>query len=113
MKAVVFREFGNADVLRVEELPDPTPGAGEVLVEVTASALNHLDVDVREGVSRFPIELPTRSASSLSGVSPSWAKRSRAGRSATAWPSTSSRRAAAACTAARGASRSVRRPTGS
>ena len=58
MRAVVFHEFGNADVLRVEELPDPTPGAGEVLVEVTASALNHLDVDVREGVSRFPIELP-------------------------------------------------------
>ena len=58
MRAVVFHEFGNADVLRVEELPDPTPGPGEVVVEVTASALNHLDVDVREGVSRFPIELP-------------------------------------------------------
>ena len=58
MRAVVFHEFGNADVLRVEELPEPTPGAGEVVVEVTASALNHLDVDVREGVSRFPIELP-------------------------------------------------------
>ncbi len=58
MKAVVFHEFGNADVLRVEELPDPTPGPGEVVVEVTATALNHLDVDVREGVSRFPIELP-------------------------------------------------------
>ncbi len=58
MRAVVFHEFGNADVLRVEELPEPTPGAGEVVVEVTASALNHLDVDVREGVSRFPIEFP-------------------------------------------------------
>ena len=58
MKAVVFHEFGHADVLRIEELPDPAPGQGEVVVEVTASALNHLDVDVREGVSRFPIELP-------------------------------------------------------
>jgi NADPH:quinone reductase-like Zn-dependent oxidoreductase len=58
VRAVVFHEFGNAGVLRVEELPDPAPGAGEVLVEVTASALNHLDVDVREGVSRFPIEFP-------------------------------------------------------
>ena len=58
MRAVVVHEFGNRDVLCVEEVPDPTPGAGEVLVDVTATALNHLDVDVREGVSRFPIEFP-------------------------------------------------------
>ena len=58
MKAVVFHEFGHSDVLRLEELPEPTPGPGEVVVEVTATALNHLDVDVREGVSRFPIEFP-------------------------------------------------------
>ena len=58
MKAVVVHEFGNSDVLRLEELPDPVPGVNEVIVDVTASALNHLDVDVREGVSRFPIELP-------------------------------------------------------
>ena len=58
MQAVVFHEFGHSDVLRLEELPDPEPGPGEVLVDVTATALNHLDVDVREGTSRFPIELP-------------------------------------------------------
>ena len=58
MQAVVFHEFGHSDVLRLEELPDPEPGLGEVLVDVTATALNHLDVDVREGTSRFPIELP-------------------------------------------------------
>lgn len=58
MHAVVFHEFGHSDVLRLEELPDPEPGPGEVLVDVTATALNHLDVDVREGTSRFPVELP-------------------------------------------------------
>lgn len=58
MKAIVFHEFGGLDVLKVEELPDPEPGAGEVAIDITASALNHLDVDVREGVSRFPIEPP-------------------------------------------------------
>ena len=58
MKAVVFHEFGASDVLRLEDLPDPTPGPGEVVVDVTASALNHLDVDVREGTSRFPIAFP-------------------------------------------------------
>ena len=58
MRAVVVHEFGSGDVLCLEELPDPAPGAGEVVVDVTASALNHLDVDVREGVSRFPIAFP-------------------------------------------------------
>lgn len=58
MRAVVFHEFGNSDVLRVEDLPDPTAGAGEVVIDVTATALNHLDVDVREGTSRFPVEPP-------------------------------------------------------
>ena len=58
MKAVVFHEFGGVDVLRLEDLPDPQPGPGEVLVDVAACALNHLDVDIREGVSRFPVEPP-------------------------------------------------------
>ena len=58
MKAVVFHEFGGLDVLRLEDVDDPKAGAGEVVLDVTASALNHLDVDIREGVSRFPIELP-------------------------------------------------------
>jgi NADPH:quinone reductase-like Zn-dependent oxidoreductase len=58
VKAVVFHEFGGSDVLRVEDVPEPRPGPGEVTVEVTASALNHLDVDVREGVSRFPVTFP-------------------------------------------------------
>ncbi len=58
MKAVVFHEFGGLDVLRLEEVDDPTAGPGEVVLDVAASALNHLDVDIREGTSRFPIELP-------------------------------------------------------
>jgi NADPH:quinone reductase-like Zn-dependent oxidoreductase len=58
VKAIVFHEFGGVDVLRLEELPDPKPAPGQVSIEITASALNHLDVDVREGVSRFPVELP-------------------------------------------------------
>ena len=58
MKAVVFEEFGGSDVLQLKELPDPEPGPGEVALDILASALNHLDVDVREGVSRFPVEPP-------------------------------------------------------
>src|SRR5262245_3677733 len=58
LKAVVFHEFGGLDTLRVEDVPDPAPGPGEVLIDIAASALNHLDVDIREGVSRFPVEPP-------------------------------------------------------
>jgi NADPH:quinone reductase-like Zn-dependent oxidoreductase len=58
VKAVLFHEFGGLDVLQVEEVDDPRPGAGEVLIDIGASALNHLDVDIREGVSRFDVQPP-------------------------------------------------------
>ena len=58
MKAIVFHEFGRSDVLRLEEVPDPSPGPGEVAIDISACALNHLDVDIREGVSRFPVTPP-------------------------------------------------------
>jgi NADPH:quinone reductase-like Zn-dependent oxidoreductase len=58
VKAVVFHEFGGLDVLQLEEVADPQPDPGEALLEITACALNHLDVDIREGVSRFPVEPP-------------------------------------------------------
>jgi NADPH:quinone reductase-like Zn-dependent oxidoreductase len=54
----VFHEFGGLDTLQLEEVADPQPGPGEVLLEIDACALNHLDVDIREGVSRFPVEPP-------------------------------------------------------
>ena len=58
MKAVRFHEFGGLDVLSFDEVDDPRPGPGEVVVRIRASALNHLDVDVRDGISRFPVTLP-------------------------------------------------------
>jgi NADPH:quinone reductase-like Zn-dependent oxidoreductase len=58
VKAVRFHEFGGSDVLRLEDIEELSPGPGEVSVRVRAAALNHLDVDVREGVSRFPVALP-------------------------------------------------------
>ncbi len=68
MKAVRFHEFGHADVLRVEEVDDPVPGPGEVVVGVRGCGLNHLDVDLREGVSRFPVPLPATLGLEVVGV---------------------------------------------
>ena len=58
MQAVVFHEFGGPDVLKLEEVADPQPAAGEVLIDIAVGALNHLDVDIREGVSRFDVAPP-------------------------------------------------------
>jgi NADPH:quinone reductase-like Zn-dependent oxidoreductase len=58
VKAVRIHEFGGPDRLVMEEVPDPEPGPGEVRVEVDVCALNHVDVDIREGISRFEISLP-------------------------------------------------------
>ena len=54
MKAIRIHEDGGPDVLRYEDVPDPTPGPGEVLVELRAASLNHLDVWVRKGLPSVP-----------------------------------------------------------
>jgi NADPH:quinone reductase-like Zn-dependent oxidoreductase len=58
VKALRFHEYGGRDKLVVESVPDPVAGPGEVVVKVGACALNHLEVDFREGISRFPLDLP-------------------------------------------------------
>ena len=58
VKAVQFHEYGGADKLRFEDAPEPVPAAGEALIRVRACAINHVDLDIREGVSRFPLPLP-------------------------------------------------------
>jgi NADPH:quinone reductase-like Zn-dependent oxidoreductase len=59
MKAVVLREFGLPGVMRVEEVPDPEPGRGEVVVAVHAVSVNRtLDLVVRAGRYAKPVSLP-------------------------------------------------------
>ena len=58
MKAVRFHEYGAADVLRYEDCPQPEPGPGEALIRVRACAVNHVDIDMRNGTSRLPLTLP-------------------------------------------------------
>jgi NADPH:quinone reductase-like Zn-dependent oxidoreductase len=54
MKAIRIHEDGGPEVLRYEDVPDPQPGTGEVLVELRAASVNHLDVWVRKGLPSVP-----------------------------------------------------------
>jgi NADPH:quinone reductase-like Zn-dependent oxidoreductase len=58
MRAVRFHEYGSVDVLREDDVPTPEPGSGEALVRVRAAAVNHVDIDMRNGTSRLPLTLP-------------------------------------------------------
>jgi NADPH2:quinone reductase len=54
VKAVRIHEDGGPEVLVLDEVPDPEPGPGEVLVELRAAALNHLDIWIRKGLPSVP-----------------------------------------------------------
>ena len=54
MKAVRIHEDGGPEVLRYEDVPDPAPGPGEVLIRLRAASLNRLDVWVRKGLPSVP-----------------------------------------------------------
>jgi NADPH2:quinone reductase len=56
MRAVVVAEHGGPEVMTETEVPDPSPGPGEVLIDVAVSGVNFLDV--RQRVGRLKSELP-------------------------------------------------------
>lgn len=68
MKAVRIHEHGGLDVLKFEDAPDPVIDANEVLIEVKACALNHVDLWIRTGVEKWKLDFPLILGSDVSGV---------------------------------------------
>jgi len=68
MKAVVILRHGDLDQLVVKEMPAPRPAQGEVVIEVHAAALNHLDLWVRKGARDFGLTFPHILGSDAAGV---------------------------------------------
>jgi NADPH2:quinone reductase len=68
MKALLCRAFGPIETLRVEEVPSPVPGAGKVLIDVKAAAINFPDALVVQGLYQAKPELPFSPGSELAGV---------------------------------------------
>jgi NADPH:quinone reductase-like Zn-dependent oxidoreductase len=68
MKAVIFKIHGGSEVLEFTDVPDPKINPHEVLIEVRACALNHLDVWVRNGMPGIKIPLPHILGNDIAGV---------------------------------------------
>src|SRR5581483_3165929 len=58
MKAIRVREFGPPEVMKLEEVADLTPGAGQVLVRVKAAGVNPVDTYIRSGTYALKPSLP-------------------------------------------------------
>ena len=68
MKAILVREFGGPDVLKLEEVPDPTAGAGQVTVRIHAVGVNPYDTYMRAGGYAITPDLPYTPGADASGV---------------------------------------------
>jgi NADPH:quinone reductase-like Zn-dependent oxidoreductase len=67
VKAVQLIAHGQPGQFRVGEVPDPTPGEGEVVVEVRACGLNRLDLWLEEAALPIPLKLPRIPGSEIAG----------------------------------------------
>ena len=54
MKAIQINEFGGPEVMKYQDVADPTPGEGEAVVEIQAAGVNFTDVYSRQGVNPGP-----------------------------------------------------------
>src|SRR3954447_22758579 len=85
MKAMRFHAFGDADVLRYEDVEQPEPGTGEVRIRVAATSFNPVDDGIRGGYLQgpFPVTLPHIPGVDVAGTVDALATASPASRSAT------------------------------
>lgn len=74
MRAVQVTEFGGPEVLRNVELPDPVPGAGQVLIEVDHAGVNYADTHQAENTYLSPSTLPLVPGGEVVGRTPDGAR---------------------------------------
>lgn len=68
MNAVFFNRHGGPDILQWGDVPTPTPGPDDVLIQVKACALNHLDIWVRMGIPGITVPLPHILGADVAGI---------------------------------------------
>jgi NADPH2:quinone reductase len=68
MKAIVVREFGAPDVMKLEDVADPAPGSGQVLIRVRAAGVNPVETYIRAGTYARKPNLPYTPGSDVGGT---------------------------------------------
>jgi NADPH2:quinone reductase len=72
VKAIMLREHGGPEVLKLEDVPEPVPGEGQVLVKIAATGMNFIETYQRSGA--YKVELPrilgSEGAGDVIGVGP-------------------------------------------
>src|SRR5580692_5623713 len=68
MKAVRVSEFGGPEVMKIEEVPDPKPESGQVLVRVKAAGINPVDAYIRSGTYPRKPNLPYTPGTDAGGI---------------------------------------------
>src|SRR5687767_3761205 len=68
MKAIRVHQFGDPSVMKLEMIPDPSAGAGQVLVDVKAAGVNPVDTYIRSGQYASLPPLPYTPGSDAAGV---------------------------------------------
>ena len=68
MQAILVREFGGPDVLKLEEIPDPMAGGGQVRVKIHAIGVNPYETYMRSGAYAIKPELPFTPGADAAGV---------------------------------------------
>ena len=72
MKAIVVHEFGAPEVLKLEDLPTPKPGSGQVVVRIRAAGVNPFDTYMRAGTYAIKPPLPYVPGGEGAGVVDAW-----------------------------------------
>lgn len=73
MKAIRVHQFGDPDVLKLEDVPDPGPGPGQIVVRVRAAGVNPVETYIRKGIygpKTFPYTPGNDAAGEVESVGP-------------------------------------------
>jgi NADPH:quinone reductase len=72
MRAIRVHQYGGPEAMRLEELPTPAPGPGQVLVRIEAAGVNFIDVYQRTGLYKgaLPVPLGLEAAGVVEAVAP-------------------------------------------
>src|SRR5262245_9110492 len=68
MRAIVVHEFGSPNVMKLENVPEPVPGPGQVTIQVHAAGVNPVDTYIRAGAYARKPNLPYTPGTDIGGV---------------------------------------------